>query len=995
MRKLFTILLLLISVHAFCQQDNTPVAGVSDRRPEIYGLKNARIVADYQTTIDNADILIRNGRIEAVGKDLVFPRGTTIIDLTGKTVYPAFVDVYAANYGIKTTTQASQADANPYAAIIAQMSGGRASTPATEPRVADYWNDGINSSYNAADEFIPDTRTAGEYRQAGFGAVVTFKADGIARGTSALVCTGDGKANNLILRPRATANFSLSRGRSQDMYPSSQFGVIALLRQLNYDAQWYRQLPSGYFFDEGIEAYNRNLSIPQVFEVTNKLEILRADKIGKEFGISYIVKGGGDEYQNLNDLKKAGNRLIIPVNFPEAPDVKDPYDAASVSYTTLKHYEMAPANLSKVAGAGLTFAITASDLRQKSSFLTNLRKAVKQGLPEAEALKALTATPAAIAGASELLGAIKNNMIANLLVTSGPLFSDDCVIYETWVQGVPYRFTDLRTKDLRGTYSLVVDTTKYKMVLSGTFDKPSVKLTYDTIQVRGATFTPDKDIVSISFDRARQKFRLTGYIAGKDLSGRAQLDNGKWISWKAVWQDGKTEPDTRPKRPSPANEPGKLIYPFAPYGAPEVPKQEDVLFRNATVWTSEKEGNLLNTDVLVQKGKITKIGRNLPAPEGTRTIDATGKHLSPGIIDEHSHIAIDATNEGGQAITSEVRCIDIIDPEDITIYRQLAGGVTTVHTLHGSANPVGGQSVIIKNRWGQNAEGLIVQGQAGFLKHALGENVKRSTSRYPNTRMGTEQIIRDAYQRAVDYNNKWKAWNAMKPADRAGKVPPRKDLELDAIVDVLEKKSFIACHTYVQSEGTMIMNLAEEFGVKVNTLIHFNEGYKIADQIKAHGAAASVFSDWWDYKYEVYEGITYNASMLLKQGVLTCLHSDDAEQGRRLNQEAGKIVKYGGIPETEALKLVTINPAKIIHLDDRIGSIRTGKDADLVLWSDNPLSVYARAEKTMIEGTIYFDEERDASLKEDIEATRNRIIGNILRESSQPAPGNFSNMPRR
>ncbi|MCU0361940.1 MAG: amidohydrolase family protein, partial [Bacteroidales bacterium] len=680
---------------------------------------------------------------------------------------------------------------------------------------------------------------------------------------------------------------------------------------------------------------------------------------------------------------------------PEAPDVKDPYDAASVSYTSLKHYEMAPSNLSKLSAAGLTFAITSSDLRQRSAFLTNLRKAVKQGLPEAEALRALTSTPAAMAGASDLLGAVKKNMIANLLITSGPLFSDDCVIYETWVQGVPYRFIDLRARDLRGTYSLLVDTTRYKMILSGTFDKPAMKLTYDTVQVRGATFTPDRDMVSISFDRAKQKFRLAGYVTGRDLAGRAQLDNGQWISWKAVWQDAKTEADSRPKRTAAANEAGKVVFPFAPYGAAEVPKQEDVLFKNATVWTCEKEGNLLNTDVLVIKGRISKIGRNLTAPAGARIIDATGKHLTPGIIDEHSHIAIDATNEGGQAITSEVRCIDVIDPEDITIYRQLAGGVTTVHTLHGSANPVGGQSVIIKNRWGQNADGLIVQNQVGFLKHALGENVKRSTSRYPNTRMGTEQIIRDAYQRAVDYNNKWKAWNALKPAERAGKVPPRKDLELDAIVDVLEKRSFIACHTYVQSEGTMIMNLAEDFGVKVNTLIHFNEGYKIADQIKAHGAAASVFSDWWDYKYEVYEGITYNASILLSQGVLTCLHSDDAEQGRRLNQEAAKIVKYGGITETEALKLVTINPARILHLDDRIGSIKAGKDADLVLWSANPLSVYARAEKTMVDGTFFFDEEQDAKLKEEIENTRNRITGNILRESSQPAPGNFSNISRR
>jgi imidazolonepropionase-like amidohydrolase len=342
-----------------------------------------------------------------------------------------------------------------------------------------------------------------------------------------------------------------------------------------------------------------------------------------------------------------------------------------------------------------------------------------------------------------------------------------------------------------------------------------------------------------------------------------------------------------------------------------------------------------------------------------------------------------------------VRVGDIVDPEDQSIYRQLSGGVTMSHVLHGSANPIGGQSILIKERWGHNAEELKVENQVGFLKHALGENVKRSTNRYPNSRMGVEQIIRDAYNRAIDYNNQWKIWNALKPADRIGKIPPRRDLELDPIVDVLEKRSFIECHTYVQSEGTMIMNLAKDYGVKVNSLIHFNEGYKIADQIAANGTAASVFSDWWDYKYEVYEGIAYNAAMLLSQGVLVCINSDDAEMGRRLNQEAAKIMKYGGINETDALKLITINPAIMLHLGERTGSIKVGKDADLVLWTDYPLSVYARASKTMVDGTFYFDEQTDDKMKEQIDSERNRIIAKILRETPAATSSTTSNFPRR
>lgn len=982
MRNLFLFILLALSLQVLAQEDNAPVTGVSDKRAEIYGFRHARLVVDYQTTLENADFLVVDGRISAVGTNLAFPKGTIVTDLTGKTVYPGFIDVYAGNYGVKLP--AGAADTNPFAAFFTMAQPGRQGSQqqAADSRIADYWNDGINASYDVSTEFIPDQKTASEYRQAGFGAVVTFKNDGLARGTSALVTTAEGKSNNILLKNKATANYSFTRGRSADLYPISAFGIIALLRQLNYDAQWYKQLPAGYFHDDGLEAYTADLALPQIFEVSTKLEALRADKIGKEFGINYIIKGGGDEYQTINDLKKAGNRFIIPLAFPEAPDVKDPFDAASVTYETLKHYELAPYNLARVSAAGIPFAITSSDLKQRSSFLTNLRKAVKYGLPEKEALKALTQTPAEYVGASGLVGAVKKNMIASFLITSGNIFSDDCVLYENWVGGVPYRLVDLRTKDLRGIYSLKLDTTDYKLTLSGTFDKPTVKINIDSTELKGATFAADKDLVSIALERSGRKYRLSGYVTEKDLEGKAQDDNGKWYSWKAVYKDVAPEKDQSGKKAAKIPvEPGKVVYPFNAYGQNEIPQQKDMLFKNATVWTSEKEGKLLNTDVLIQKGKIAKIGKNLTAPDGVLVIDATGKHLTPGIIDEHSHIAMDGTNEMGQAITSEVRVGDVIDPEDESLYRQLAGGVTLSHILHGSANPIGGQSILIKERWGHNAEELKVENQVGFLKHALGENVKRTSNRYPNSRMGTEQIIRDAYQRAVDYTRKWKEWNAMNAADKVGKVPPRRDLELDAIADVLDKKSFIECHTYVQSEGTMIMNLASDFGVKVNSLIHFNEGYKIADQIVEHGAGASVFSDWWDYKYEVYEGISYNVAMLMKQGVLTCIHSDDDEMGRRLNQEAAKAMKYGGISELDAMKLITINPATLLHLNDRTGSIKAGKDADLVLWSDYPLSVYAHAEKTIVDGTVYFDEQTDTKLKEQADSERNRIISAILRET--------------
>lgn len=994
MRKHLLLLLFLLPLSVYGQKDNFPVTGVSDPRPGTYGFKNARIVVDYLTTVENTDMLVSEGRITEIGKNLAFPKGTIVVDLTGFTVYPSFIDMYAASYGIKPqsgTQDQGQTGANMYISQVMRLMGAQQSA---EPRVADYWNDGINSAYNVSEEFIPDTKTSGEYRQAGFGAVVTFKPEGLARGTSALVTTGDGKANSLIIKDKASSNFSLARGRSADAYPMSQFGAIALLRQLNYDAQWYKQLPPGYFHDNGLEAFINTMSLPQVFEVSDNLEVMRVCKLGKEFNINYIVKGAGDEYQSLADIRKSGCRLIVPVAFPSAPDVKDPYNAMAVPYTTLKHYEMAPANLAFLSKEGITFAITSAGMERRSDFLSNLRKSIKYGLPEAEALKALTYTPAALMNASGLVGALKKNMIANFLITSGDIFKDDCIIYENWIQGVPYRFTDLRNTDIRGNYRLVADNSEYKLSLSGTPDKPSIKISVDSVELKGAAFTRDRDLVSISFERDRMKYRLTGYISGKDFKGEGQLDNGKWINWSAVFTSSVSPEKGKPTSQEAVAPAGSIIYPFAAYGRPKIPERENMLIKNATVWTNEKEGILQNADVLITDGKIAKVGKDIRA-DGVRIIDGTGMHLTPGIIDEHSHIASDATNESGQAITSEVRMEDVINPEDPSIYRQLSGGVTAAHILHGSANPIGGQSVLIKHRWGHPAEELFIENQPRFLKHALGENVKRNTSRYPNTRMGVDQIIRDAYNRAIDYNKKWKEWNSLKPAEKAGKIPPRRDLELDPIVDVLEKRSYIECHTYVQSEGTMIMNLAKDFGLKVNSLIHFNEGYKIADQIKKNDAGASVFADWWDYKYEVYEGITYNAAVLLSRGILTCLHSDDDEMGRRLNQEAGKIVKYGGVDEQTALKLVTLNPAKLLHIDDRMGSIRVGKDADLVLWTGHPLSVYSRASKTIIDGTVYFDEETDSEMKKQIDEERNRIIAHILREPARPSSADIPNPPRR
>ena len=399
-----------------------------------------------------------------------------------------------------------------------------------------------------------------------------------------------------------------------------------------------------------------------------------------------------------------------------------------------------------------------------------------------------------------------------------------------------------------------------------------------------------------------------------------------------------------------------------------------MLFRNATVWTSEDAGVLENTDVLVQNGKITAIGKDLNA-RGAQVIDATGKHLTAGIIDEHSHIAALSINEGGHNSSAEVKIEDVVDPEDINIYRNLAGGVTSIQVLHGSANPIGGRSAIIKLRWGMEADDLIYDNSPKFIKFALGENVKQSNwqsfSRFPQSRMGVEQLF-------VNYFNRAKEYDAAKKSGQNY----RYDEELEVLAEILNGERFISCHSYVQSEINMLMKVAERFDFRVNTFTHILEGYKVADKMKEHGVGGSTFSDWWAYKYEVNDAIPYNAAIMAAEGVTVAINSDDGEMSRRLNQEAAKSVKYGGMSEEEAWKMVTINPAKLLHLDERVGSIAVGKDADLVLWTDHPMSIYAKAEKTIIEGTVYFDLETDKAKREAIKAERSKLVNMMLAEKN-------------
>ncbi len=424
-----------------------------------------------------------------------------------------------------------------------------------------------------------------------------------------------------------------------------------------------------------------------------------------------------------------------------------------------------------------------------------------------------------------------------------------------------------------------------------------------------------------------------------------------------------------------------------------------IVIRNANVLTVTK--GRFQGSILVRDGKITEAGEKVLIPEGAQVIDASGQYVMPGIIDNHSHIAAESTNEGSISVSSMVNIRDVLNPEDIAIYRALAGGVTTILGLHGSANAIGGTCTALKMRWrpGQTAAGLVFDGAKPVLKMALGENPKRrggatpfgvsaTPQRYPATRMGVEDVIREAFSEAKTYRQAWQDYEAKRQRGESV-LPPRRDLKLEPLVDVLEGRSLVHVHAYRADEILMILRLGEEFGFRVHALIHVLEGYKVAPEIAAHKAGATTFSDWWAYKMEVIDAIPYNAALMLRHGVQVALNSDSAELMRHLNQEAAKIIKYGGVSEDEALAMITINPARQMGIEDRVGSIEPGKDADLVIYDKHPLSNYAKVQKVLIDGEVYFDRDRDASQRGEREARKKALVEKAKELQKKSGPPSF------
>jgi N-acetylglucosamine-6-phosphate deacetylase len=1058
-----------------------PAVGLRDKTPACHALKGGRIVVAPGQVLEKGTIVVRKGMIIAVGTDVKLPEDARIWDLDGQTIYAGLIDAYSESSAKAPNSKTSSNEG------------------------AHYWNSQVQPERRVAAHYTVDEQLNKQLRSQGITARLVAPEGGIIKGVSALISTGDDHADRVILNDTVALHVRLTINHSDDDrgYPNSPMGAVALARQAMIDADWYTRVWQAYRGSRNLPRPEQNeaLTALQPYLVNGGLVIvdtsdeqfhLRADRFAREFGLNLVVRGSGREYRRINAICESGRAIIVPVDFPKAPNVATAESAARVTLRDMMHWDIAPENPARLVEAGATIALTSHGLKSTDKFLDAVRRAVHRGLSSEEALRALTVTPAALLGADDRLGTIEAGKAANFVVTEGELFEKKTKIRATWIDGRRYEVASQPLVDLRGTWQLDLKGGTGKRPkglkqleitirgepnkLSGTVGLPAEETeeraddtTIDTTdeaaandkeaknnEAGGQTIESDKvkktiKLQDIQLSDTRLDFRFDDKkdsdadkaTEDRAVGGELGIDGvvrvsataikaaaGEWtwegqIHWplggyselhaeKVADADDKQannndadqknsvvvvvgskseqiEDDAKQEKEDDLPASFTVNYPLGVYGRKNAPDQPElVAFTGATVWTCDAQGVLDNATVLVGAGKIIAVGSNVEVPPAAKVIHVQGLHITPGLIDCHSHMATDGgINESAQAVTAEVRIGDFIDSSDITIYRQLAGGLTTANVLHGSANPIGGQNQVIKLRWGALPEAMKFDKAPGGVKFALGENVKQSnwgskyTTRYPQTRMGVEQLVRDEFNAAREYQAAQDAW-----ARHHKGLPPRRDLELDAVAEILAGERWIHCHSYRQDEILTLLRTLEEFDVQIGTLQHILEGYKVADAMARHGAMASSFADWWAYKFEVYDAIPYNGAIMNHAGINVSYNSDDSELGRHLNQEAAKAVKYGGVPPAEALKFVTLNPAMQLRIDSYVGSITPDKHADLVVWNGPPLSNFSRVEQTWIDGRNYFDRGDEAKHRATTHNMRATLVQKILRSGQTMAkPG--------
>ena len=983
------------SVTAVAQDETAPERGLRRVDPRHHALVGATVVPRPGETVENATIVLRDGLIVAFGPTVSPPSGARVHDCSGLVIYAGFVE--------------------PHLPVDA---------PRDETGRSRHWNETlVNPQRSALDGAGVDGERAKKLRAAGFTAAAIVPRGGIFRGRSAVVAlVGDDdplvESGARVLRRDAYQEFAFETGRP---YPTSQMGAIALVRQTLSDADWHLaardlirrrpDLAEPPAPNAALEALAGDGTPPLLFNSSRELQVLRAARLAREFDRSLTVLGSGTEFRQLRGIVKTKLRMILPLVFPDAPKVDSIDGAESVSLRQLMTWEQAPTNPRRLDEAGMFVALTTDKAESIDDFWANLRTAIRHGLAPSRALAMLTTRPAELLGMSDRLGVIRPGAQAHLAVFDGDAFAKKSRVREVWVGGRQYVVTKPSSDS------------KHRFVAPASDDQVSV-----TVEVDGKKLTvirgTDK---AVARSVRRDGGRISGIVDGPDLGasgswmisatvdgdqlfatlvddqGRRRNVVASKVTMDDVDDDSSSATSDVAKEtslvPPLTDVPATWGHPFGAFGYQTPPVARTTLLRGATVWTAAESGVLTDAAVLIRDGRIAWVGDAADAPndDDVFVVDATGLHITPGIIDCHSHTGISGgVNEMGQRVTSEVRIDDVINPDDVNWYRQLTGGVTAANQLHGSANAIGGQNSVVKIRWGvADPRDMLIHGAPSGIKFALGENPKRVAARsdrpdeYPLTRMGVNTLIVDRLAAGRDYRAAHARYRALSPQARRDVMPPRRNLELEALGEIVAGERLIHCHSYRQDEILMLCRVAQRFGFRIGTFQHVLEGYKIAEAVRETALGGSTFADWWAYKFEVIDAIPQNPAIMTEVGVCVSINSDSNEHARRLNTEAGKSVKYGGMMPHEALKLVTINPAIQLGIADRTGSIEVGKDADLAVWSGDPLDYYSRCVRTFVDGGELYSIERDATLRAMAQAERLRLIQKVLaRDTKDGKRGN-------
>ena len=993
------------------------------RRDAIVGVD---IVPMPGERIEDGVIIMRDGIIEAVGSDIEIPEGYRVHDRSGLVAYPGLVEpALLLDSSELVTARMAERGAHHNGNVVPQV--------------------------DMAESDISLDDGGAQLRSLGFCTAMVLPDSKIFRGRGTVVLLDEEEGNQRSpggARPLALGLDATGGWRSRS-YPGSSMGVVALVRQVLSDAAWHEACKQVWEEHPGLnEPPIHSVALDSLGEVisgeepvfidaTNELRALRGARIVREFDLEGVILGNGMEFRRVDELAETGLPILVPVSYPKQPKAESVRAAEDVSLRTLLNWKHAPENARRVHDAGIDFAFTTHRLESRSAFRKNVAEAVERGLSPDDALDAMTRTPARLLEIDDVVGTLEAGRIGNIVLVEGDLLEPDDTIREVWIAGrvheieeeESFAFPESGTLVLGElTRSVSIDRDKNSLEFKKETDPPGeeepaedpgneqpeagdaggeakpAESSKSTWRARNVRFTDDTvgGVVDGEAFDMEGTIRFNLVLVGERLHGVGEKPDGSSLHFTIMPANQAGDPEAMAKDDEDAGEDGEagdddaaeelaaLPVPLGAYGRTTQPMQETVLFENARIWTSSEAGILEDADLLITDGRIVAVGRNLDAPDGARVIDASGKQITPGLIDCHSHTGIDGSvNEGSQNNTAEVRIGDVLDPDDINWYRQLAGGLTAANQLHGSANPIGGQNAVVKLRWGSPVEKMHFEDAMPGIKFALGENVVRPENRYPDTRMGVAAFMEDAFRAASEYNLEHDRYAMLPEEERTRIMPPRRDLELETLAEILASERLIHCHSYRQDEILMLLRTAERWGFTIGTLQHVLEGYKVAEAIAAHGAGASSFSDWWAYKMEVMDAIPHNGTLMTNVGVLASFNSDSDELARRMNTEAAKAVRYGGLDPHQALMMVTINPARQLRIDERTGSLEPGKDADLVVWNGDPLSTLTRCEQTWVDGALYFDIQEDRRLAEQAHARRGELLAELVtpEQSQEPDQG--------